>query len=817
MQLERNYRVEPTAALFHEAGLNPDIHYRSVRGVPSCVDGETEVLTGDGWVRIDAYQTGTPIGQYNSVSRSIEYRVPIRYIAEDTPGATFYHFKSRGLDMLVSANHRILHTKKFNPTVMRVETAQEIYQQHQRLVGGWDGLVPTTWNMETTRSLPQTEEQLRLQVAVCADGHLPKAGNRVTIALRKRRKISRLRALLILTGTEFTETPAKDADSDHKFYFEPPIWSKSLSVFMLGSLHQLKIVTEEMMFWDGHRGANGHDEFYTSVRTEADIAQWLFVNAGFTSKIGFKQGSGNRKDSWRVGREHRQFAGIRYDNRKTIIEKVAIDKSYCFETSTGYWIARRNGKIFVTGNSGKSVMCVQDIVRWGQLQEPYQGVRRTRFAVVRATYPALESTTIKTVGYWIPSEVWPIVVSKRPMMQRVRYSLADGTKVDMELLFMALENEKDRDQMKSLEVTGIWLNEVFQMDRSIVTTAFERTGRYPPVENDRYGNQIPGTGPTRRGVWMDTNSPPANHWFYEFENNPPKNWKCFVQPAPLLRVQEKDKEGKLVTVGWEPNPLAENIRNLKGGYNYYLDQIDSLTEAEKRVNIENKPGAIYSGKVVYQGFWRDDMRASSELDGQIDGDVIVGMDTTGLNPGAVFLVVIGGTIYQVDEIIGQDMPFDYFVGNLLVPKIRTRFPMANLIVVTDPANPRDAKIGETPIVTLSRAGIRAIPAPTNNLQPRINAVVHFLEKHNGYRVTNNNVITIEGFEGGYRYPELKHSGIEKVYGPKPVKDKFSTAHDSLQYGCLYILRGAGMDLRDTGEKAGWKKTAGRTGSVRRLA
>lgn len=62
--------------------------------------------------------------------------------------------------------------------------------------------------------------------------------------------------------------------------------------------------------------------------------------------------------------------------------------------------------------SGKSVACVIEIISRALRQAPNQdGVRRTRWAVIRNTYPELTSTTIKTWMDWLPVSQCPIVYS----------------------------------------------------------------------------------------------------------------------------------------------------------------------------------------------------------------------------------------------------------------------------------------------------------------------------------------------------------------------------------------------------------------------
>jgi len=56
--------------------------------------------------------------------------------------------------------------------------------------------------------------------------------------------------------------------------------------------------------------------------------------------------------------------------------------------------------------SGKSVACTHDLVAQGLEQRPNdEGVRKSRFLIVRNTADQLRSTTQKTVFDWLPDEI----------------------------------------------------------------------------------------------------------------------------------------------------------------------------------------------------------------------------------------------------------------------------------------------------------------------------------------------------------------------------------------------------------------------------
>ena len=84
--------------------------------------------------------------------------------------------------------------------------------------------------------------------------------------------------------------------------------------------------------------------------------------------------------------------------------------------------------------SGKSVGCCLEIFIRAQQQAPsIDGIRRTRWAVVRNTGPELETTTIKTWLDWFPEEVFGKMNRKPPITHRVKIQ-----DIELEIIFLAL-------------------------------------------------------------------------------------------------------------------------------------------------------------------------------------------------------------------------------------------------------------------------------------------------------------------------------------------------------------------------------------------
>jgi hypothetical protein len=181
--------------------------------------------------------------------------------------------------------------------------------------------------------------------------------------------------------------------------------------------------------------------------------------------------------------------------------------------------------------SGKTSRCVKEIVRRAMRQRPWQGLRRSRYAVIRNTYSQLRDTTRKTFEQWVPS--WMGQWHEQSFTFHMRFD-----DVDCEILFRALDRPEDVRKLLSLELTGAYLNELREIPERIVDVLETRIGRYP--------SRAQG-GPTWRGIWGDTNPWHGGHW----------GAKRFARGLPG-HVLYRQPSGRA--------PNAENLENLEEGY-----------------------------------------------------------------------------------------------------------------------------------------------------------------------------------------------------------------------------------------------------------
>ena len=436
--------------------------------------------------------------------------------------------------------------------------------------------------------------------------------------------------------------------------------------------------------------------------------------------------------------------------------------------------------------SGKSVACCIEVFRraLGQAKSA-DGIRKSRWAIIRNTNPQLRTTTIKTWLDWFPENEWGKFNWSVPYTHRIKKG-----DIDLEVIFLALDRPEDVKKLLSLEVTGIWINEARELGKSIIDACTMRVGRYPSMREG---------GPTWTGVIADTNAPEEDHWWPIMSGEvpvpdhipreqakmlvKPTNWRFYTQPSGMVEV--KDEDGEIED--YAPNKVAENVKNMLKSY--YPNLVQGKTKSWIDVYVMNRLGTIQDGKPVYSMFVTDTHVAKEEIPVAASLPLYVGIDF-GLTPAAVLGQKVRGRWLIQSEIVAIDMGIVRF-AEVLREELATRFPdCPDVLIFGDPAGDFRAQTDEsTPFHILRGAGLRAVPAPSNSVDLRLEAVSSQLNKMSegkpAFLLDRRCSTLIKGFEGGYSYRRMEVSG--ERYADKPDKNMYSHIHDALQY----LLLGAG--------------------------
>lgn len=566
-----------------------------------------------------------------------------------------------------------------------------------------------------------------------------------------------------------------------------------------------------ILVWDKGTGAARFEEPEAYINEPAD-GWYRFIGAGVELRVSPEHtipyrdaGGAFRKAPAQVlARRGWPVAIILYDEaegeRPAVVRPVQPytdkpspgERKYCFTTSTGFFVCRnQDGSIWVSGNSGKSVACVMEMLYRAMAQPAIKGVRKSRWLVARRTFSELKTTTIATFNEWVGpmgTMTWG-----SPIEWKCNKKLPDGTYLDMHVIFRSLDGPYAVSNLKSLELTGAWLNEAGEMQDGLLHPLIGRTGRYPKFDKDDREQQELAKY-FWSGVILDTNPPSTSSWFYRmFEIERPKGFKVFHQPPALLYDADAEK--------YVPNPAAENVKNHREGYNYWLKQLAGASNEFIRVMILGEYGAIFSGQPVFGESWDDRTHVSKEpIAPMPTRPLIVGIDW-GMQPAAVFTQMApSGAVYVLDELTPKRIFLEDFIEQQILPLLNEKYRGMQVLFIGDPAGSgRDARSRLDSFQFLQQRGLAAQPAPTNDPVLRIEAVNHFLRRKDGFLLDHRCTVLREGFLGGYHFEErVTSSGVDVL--PKPFKNEFSHPHDALQYAALYYFGGVTTDMRKAARK-----------------
>lgn len=145
--------------------------------------------------------------------------------------------------------------------------------------------------------------------------------------------------------------------------------------------------------------------------------------------------------------------------------------------------------------SGKSVMCCWEIFgrSCSQVASPHDNVRRSRWLIIRSTYRELQKTTLRTWLDWFPQTAMHMSAPISGVLT-LPHPANDGTMVEIQLEFLALDTDQSVRDLKSLEITGVWANEAIDRNFTSVSSS-QRRNAYRTRSSPCFGlAQGPGDG-----------------------------------------------------------------------------------------------------------------------------------------------------------------------------------------------------------------------------------------------------------------------------------------------------------------------------------
>lgn len=459
-----------------------------------------------------------------------------------------------------------------------------------------------------------------------------------------------------------------------------------------------------------------------------------------------------------------------------------------------------NSDAFIRGlmgpfGSGKSSGCIWDIVQRGLRQTPGRdGVRRSRWAVIRNTFPQLRDTTIRTVHSWFPYPMmghWKATEHEYTLTSLI--APGDRKPAVIELLFRALDRPDHVRNLLSLDLTGAWVNEAREVPWAIIDALQGRVDRYPPKREG---------GATWAGIIMDTNPPDVDSaWYRFFEQQDHRDAVAELRAfMPGLTV---DKYCKIFKQPSGLVPEAENRSNQSPGYWHRL--AIGKTDEWIKVYCRGEYGFVTEGRAVFPEY-HDNIHcpgATNERRAPVTDErlpVHRGWDF-GLTPACVFSQLSASGQWKiVDELCSDSMGIDRFSDRVMSHSSQ-HFPDSEFIDVGDPAGESRSETDERTCFSILHGKGIMIESGLQSPQIRQESVRRPLRQFDddgspAFNLHPRCTRLRRAFMGGYHYRKIQLAGTER-WAEKPEKNSYSHPADALQYTATRLF---GPSLQYRGEQ-----------------
>lgn len=412
------------------------------------------------------------------------------------------------------------------------------------------------------------------------------------------------------------------------------------------------------------------------------------------------------------------------------------------------------------------------------------GVRYSRWGIIRETYPQLQRTTMESWFNMFPrfrkgSHKW--IATKKTHVWTFTPP-GDKHPVQAEFIFAALEDKDDEANLMGLEVTGFWFNELRLINPDVVWQASTRTGRYPnkAMGGCKWWGWVADTNP-----WSTT-----SQYHKKFVVSKPADWAFFRQPGGLSQE-------------------AENLENLPGGREYYVRAANLVAAHEVDTLVHCKYGVSRDGRPVYVSY--DDNFHCHPFELAPDGNstpVWLGYDNTGRNPAAVVAQKTRDGQWRIRyEFCGQGIGMKAH-AQALRRFLAEKVPSHRIMRITcDPAGRAKGAddLDMRMVIQQEFPGVSVLNARTNDIATRIEAVDGpFRRNVNGapaVLIHPDCEYLREACISKYHYRKLKLAGEDRFTEIPEKVSPYADVADALQY--LLLGAGEGRVNSEGGEELMW--------------
>lgn len=326
----------------------------------NCVAEGTEVLTPDGWIKVEDYKEGSgqKIAQLDPETQEIEFVVPMNVIRDDSQ--SFYEIKkNKRVSQTITSEHNIIARSEETGDVVTLKPEDLLKGKAHKKNRYY---IPVSGFLKNTKALTALE---RFTIAVQADGHISKSTkNAVIFNLVRKRKITRLRMILDVLhqryGFTYTLKPVNNRKEVMYFYIKVPEEYMKYATKNFKDVFSLEYLPKdfitEVLKWDGCLYNESYGKYCNTDQDASNFVRDAGVLSGYCINTGI--------EITRYGRHKEKICTIHrvnlkreteslIDPRYSSAEKYQFDEprnTYCFTVPSGSFLIKENDLVSATGN-----------------------------------------------------------------------------------------------------------------------------------------------------------------------------------------------------------------------------------------------------------------------------------------------------------------------------------------------------------------------------------------------------------------------------------------------------------------------------------
>ena len=323
-----------------------------------CMSEDTEILTKNGWKNYRQVKKGSIIATFNIEKGFIEY-LSVNNVFTKKYKGIMYNLKNRISDQLISPEHRVVR-KMFNSESYTLEKIEKILSLKSPF------MVPVGSEGNILGNDQLNENIVKLIAWLIAEGTIDKSGRgsgRISIYQSKEKNSEGYKEIISLCrnlNLKYTERIQKGLGADcNVIRFDANSTRKILKYFNSSKNKGIKFIPDSILnsdvetsrlFLETYIKGDGHEGCKITTTEEAikDGLLQVTVNAGYGATVLV------RKPDNDLSKKDRYIIRL-IKHKDTYINKVKKVNYqgiiWCPNTDNETVVAKRNGKIFITGNT----------------------------------------------------------------------------------------------------------------------------------------------------------------------------------------------------------------------------------------------------------------------------------------------------------------------------------------------------------------------------------------------------------------------------------------------------------------------------------